>query len=454
MKATTAVAISIIAIVASGFVFLFVPLRVTSNGPRAAIVLCENTTTPCSGTIACVDTTNGLFWTCVNSSWTITADIVNAVGSSGSTGAANSESGATGAVGSSGSTGTLGISGATGSKGTTGASGATPNNIRNAQLVSVGFSGNIDPNCGSLYATSDFVVSTRYLDPTYCLPVVSSASALRGVAYSSELTLWVAVGGPAFTPKSLTSRDGYVWYNGNGTPNITDPQFIVWASGIFLVGGSDSNGNDLFWTSTDGLTFVSANSNIRTLGFTNMKSAVYSINEQRWIAVGDVNTIVAAVTPAGPWTVVHTAPSGTVLNAVCYSVPHYTWMVVGNQYTVTAAQYTGPFVSFNNSVHNYLQCAYGNNVFLVSAIDITNTNRFLSRSNAGNLFYSTQGLQTTTFWFYGKVVYSNNYNQWAVARTNPFTQDTFTTILSLDSLGNSWTSIFGPGINLGIAYVR
>lgn len=448
-----AIIIASVALVGSAFVYLFVALRVSSASTAVSnpIVLCNATT--CAGSVACIDPDTRVFFVCLNNSWTVALDIGDAVGPSGATGLIGNTTGATGALGPTGSFGFTGSNGATGTRGTTGATGATPNNIHVAQLVSVGLSGNLDPICPSLYATSDFVVATRYLDSNYCIFVNSPDSALRVVAHSSELSLWVAVGNVLFTPKSVHSNDGYIWYNGNGTPNMTNPLFMTWASGMFVVGGYDNLGNDLIWTSVDGITFTEGNTNLRSLGLTRVNGAAYSINEQRWLAVG-IGYIVSATTPSGPWQVV--VSSAVTYNSLCYSVAHSQWMIVGVNYVAIGSSVAGPFTPFPNTSNvAYASCAFGNNYVLVTAATtIAPLQRFIARATAGNAFFDTQAIEVTTFWGYNQIVFSENYNQWAVASPNPFQQDTVTTMLSVDATGDTWTRIFGPGVSYAVAYNR
>lgn len=437
---------------------------------------------------ACTNDTQGLvylclddnaFYVCEGSVWQVTVNISTATGSSGSTGrtgftgaqggvtggtgssgmVATGGSGRTGVTGASGGTGAFAATGATGFSGVSGASGAIgasgatglsgpsgsiPNTINVAKLVTVGLSVGVAPTCASLYASADLLSSTRYIESNFCN---NASNVLTGVTYSPVLNMWVAIGGPNFSIKTIRSFDGYVWYQGNGTPNMTTLNFITWAQGIFLVGGSDAV-NDLVWTSTNGLTFVAAGSNLRALGATNLAWATYSPSEAQWVGVNGT-AIFRAATPAGPWSLV-TASLGQV-STVCYGAS--TWMAIGNGVIATSTSASGPFVAFtslNATVNNYFGCAYGSGFFVLTGANATTNTYAVYRVIPGtSVLLDSQSLGQFT----QRVTFSENFHQFAITRSTVSSVDGATTLLSSNPFGTAWYTLVGPGLARGVAFV-
>lgn len=381
-------------------------------------------------------------------------------GASGRTGSLGA-SGAFGGVGATGATGSPGVAqGATGAHGGVGATGmsgptgATPNTINVAKLITVGMSGNLDPNCPSLFSTQDFVTYTRIKFDPYCTYSAGDySSQFIDITYSPPHSMWVSIAQKAsFTPRTVRSSDGYVWYYGNGMPNITTAMFITWASGVFVTGGADPV-EALLWTSIDGINFSPAASNLRTLGLNNVTRAAFSVNENRWLAVGGPY-IVSAVTPAGPWQLVATTPSQS-LNSVCYSVPDFTWMVVGASYAATLPSITGPItVLANISGRTFFDCGIGQggNMLATNRIEITQDHSVM-QGTVGNSFFSNE-YAPTTFYRYRRIVFDYNFHRWSMASISPFTQDTLTTFLSNQIDGSDWSIVAGPGIGNSVAFIE
>jgi hypothetical protein len=399
-----------------------------------------------------------------------------ATGATGATGAAGNSQltggvGSNGGDGVSGSTGASGASGSSGGSGFSGASGptgGTPNNIHYAKNIQVGWSG--DTGCPTIASTNDLQAFTFYFSnvPEYCggWPAGFLRAAFIDATYDAVLNKWVVLGtttneGGARNGTFTTySFDGYTWaYSPIMNINLTNPLFLTWDAGKFLAGGATANGNELLWTSLDGVNFgpVAGGTNLNALGVTVTRKAAYSNDDGHWLMVvtgpSSNSSIIAASSLAlNTWSIVMTVSTFS-FNNVCYGHDVGIWMVVGTSYVgISTTGYAGPYTAFtgpNIAGLDFAACAYGNGFFMLIAGDQ------VFRNVAGTFtILDIVYITVPNFLAVSDIEFSRDLHTWSVSTVNPFLLITLTSVFSQDFNGSSWQAFFGAGGNFANAFTR
>jgi hypothetical protein len=162
-----------------------------------------------------------------------------------------------------------------------------------------------------------------------------SGGVCRGIAWSPQLNIWVAVGrGSATTPTNGSfqlaySYDGINWV---GVPSVIFAGNIgicvTWGKDKFVAGGGNTSGGNKIYYSTDGINWI-ANSGVFSTGYLGI-----GFNGSIWVAVGNnsTSTGVAYSYNGINWSLGATTifNSGTQINsAVAWSGSSNRWVATG-----------------------------------------------------------------------------------------------------------------------------
>jgi hypothetical protein len=260
----------------------------------------------------------------------------------------------------------------------------------------------------------------------------------HAIAYSPELTLWVA-GGLGTNP-AYYSANGITWISAAITVLTNGIYDIYWSSNnlLFVAGGAVQGGRNI-GVSIDGIHWVSVASPITGI----VHAVTFSIPNQRWVAVG-VNSIAYASFPAGTWTAA-TGGSAVPNYGTCFSEPLGLYLTLGSRATNgnTVVNSTNGIAwigmgqpIFNGATAEGRSCEYANGVFVLSGLGASTTDYFATSTNGVTFVGRGKGPFTTGV---NTVFYSDYLDRWYAGGegSEDFAQ-------SLDN-GATWTSV-GAGV--------
>jgi hypothetical protein len=152
------------------------------------------------------------------------------------------------------------------------------------------------------------------------------STAGRGVVYSPEQGLWVAVG-TGGSDTVYYSPNGITWIDAAITSLQDGAYCVMWSSNqlLFLAGGAPNGNDENVAISIDGRHWVGIETPITGIVY----GVAFSVAQQRWIAVG-ANSMAYASFPAGTWTAA-TGAGSSPNYGTCFSQPLGLYLTVGQR---------------------------------------------------------------------------------------------------------------------------
>ena len=201
-----------------------------------------------------------------------------------------------------------------------------------------------------------------------------TTGAVRGLAYSSSLTLFVAVGANGLL---ATSPDGITWTSGSAPWLTAQMNDVIWVDtlGLFIAVGAGAR----LYTSPDGTTWTSRTS---SFGGETIQAIAWSPSLGRLVITGSAGAT-GYSSNATSWTVQVTAASA--LNGVAWSPALSLFVTVGASATV----YSSPDgITWTSRASGGLSL---NAVTWAPAVG-----RFVAVGNSGSVYYSSNGTSWNT----------------------------------------------------------